>query len=168
MLDSETVASGMNENEQGKRSPELTSGADSKSQISADKVTGIVMPVQKGSPVTDNCESIGSKRESPSSGNALTVARDENDNHVMPVDIKPDAKRMDLDSAVADDVSERSEENFGRKEVISSGSLAHPDFQIPVKEKEDPKTCDSDLERKKSAVAAELNPGNANPSNRES
>ncbi|XP_058778705.1 uncharacterized protein LOC131652765 [Vicia villosa] len=164
MLVSETVASGMNENDQGKRSPELSSGADSKTQIGADKVTGIVMPVQKGSPVTDNCESIDIKRESPSSGNALTVARDENDNRVMPVDIKPDVKRMDLDSAVADDVNERSEENFGRKEVIGSGSLAHPDLPIPVKENEDPKPCDSNLERKKSVVAEELIAGNANPS----
>ncbi|CAI8594439.1 unnamed protein product [Vicia faba] len=162
MLVSETIASSMNENEQGKRSPELSSGADSKTQISADKVTGNVMPVQKGSSVTDNCESIDLKRESPSSGNALTVARDENDNHVMPGDIETDEKQKDLDSAVADDVNERSEENFGRKEVSGSGSLAHPDLPISVKENEDLKTCDSILERKKSAVAAELNAGNAN------
>ncbi|MCI35024.1 serine-rich adhesin for platelets-like, partial [Trifolium medium] len=52
-----------NGNEQGKKSPGLSSGVDSKSQNSAEKVTGILRPVQKGSPVTDTCESMDLKRE---------------------------------------------------------------------------------------------------------
>lgn len=166
MLVSETVASGMIESEPGKKSPELSSGVDSRSQISAEKVTGII-PVQKSSPVADTCESIDVKREDvmlPASGSALTVSRDENANNVMAVEIKPSEKRMDLDSAVADGVDERCEENSVRKELIGSSSV---NSDIPItseKENEVPETCDSNIEGKKSVVAAELNAGNANTS----
>ncbi|CAJ2665492.1 unnamed protein product [Trifolium pratense] len=144
-----------NGNEQGKKFPGLSSGLDSKSQNSAEKVTGILRPVQKGSPVTDTCESMDLKREDvvpPAPGNALSVSRDDNANHVMPAEFEPDEKRMDLDSAVSDG-------------VIGSGSSVLPDLPITsVKENEVPKTCDSNLERKKSVDTAELNAGNAIPS----
>ena len=163
-----STASAMIENEHGKKSPELSSGVDCKSQIRVEKVTGTVMPIQKGSLVTDNSESRDLKMEdviSPASGNALTVSRDENANNVTPVAVEPDEKRKDLDSAVADGVNEHGEESSDRKDVIGSGSSVHPDLPIvPEIEDEVPKKCDPSLERKKSVAAMELNAANAAPS----
>ncbi|XP_004489323.1 uncharacterized protein [Cicer arietinum] len=170
MLVPKAVASVMNENEHGKKSPELSPGVDNESQISAEKVTGMVIPMQKGSPVADKSESIDLIREnvmSPASGNVLTIARDEIANNGKPFENKPDEKRMDLDSSVADGVNNRFEENFGREEVIGhcSSSSVKPDVPIvPGKDNDVPKTSESNLEGKKSVVAGELNVGGANPS----
>ena len=152
----------MIENEHGKKSPELSSGVDCKSQISAEKERDIVMPIQKGSPVADNCESIDLKMEDallPASGNSVTESRDENAKNVMAVEIEPDEKQKDLDSAVADGVNERSEDSFGRKEVIGSGSSVRPDLPIVPAIQTEVK-----LEIKKSVVAAEVSAANADPS----
>lgn len=170
MLVSKAVGTVKTENELGKKSPELSSVVHNDNQISAEKVIGTSLSVQKGSPVTENCESVDLKKEdvtSPASGNALTVSRDEKADDMKPLEIQPDEKRTGLDSLVSDGVNDCAEENSGRKDVLvqCSGSAVHSDFPaIHGKVKELPKTCESNVDGNQSEVAGEWHAHSANPS----
>ncbi|TKY50385.1 mediator of RNA polymerase II transcription subunit 26c [Spatholobus suberectus] len=158
MLVSKAGASVKAENEIGEKQPELSSGVDNENQISTEKISGTGILAQKASPVTENCESTYLKRESPTSGNALLVSRDENADDMKSVVIEPEERRMEQDSSVPDDVNECAEDNMGRKEAVGQcpGSSVHPDLPtMPRKENEASKACEHELDANQSEVAGE-------------
>lgn len=160
MLVSKAVAGMVIENEQCKKSPELSSGVVDENQTGAEKVTGMGVPVQKGSLVADNCESKDFKKENVS-GNALTVPMDGKADGVEPGEIVTDKKQMNLDSAVADSVVEQPKGSFGREEIMGhgSGSSSHSDLPaLPEKDNEMPKSCESNRDGNKAEVASIVNP----------
>lgn len=150
------------EKEGGEKSSELSSDVGIENQIIAEKVTSTGVSLQKPSPVAENCESIDLKKEDvtvPSAfGNALMVSRDENTNDMKSVEVEPDKKRMDLESAVSSGINECVEENLGRKEVLGHHSCLsdHPELlTIPGLENEVPKTSECNLDRIESKAAVE-------------
>ncbi|RZB45962.1 hypothetical protein D0Y65_050127 [Glycine soja] len=158
MLVPKAVASVKSENESGEKHPELSSGVDNENQISAEKSTGTGILVQKASPVSENCESLYLKKESPTSGNAVMVSRDENADDTKSVVIEPDERRTEQDLSVSDDVNERAD-TMGRKEAIGqcSGSSVHPDLPTMPREENDAfkASAEQKLDTNKSEVAGE-------------
>ncbi|XP_061369759.1 uncharacterized protein LOC133312556 [Gastrolobium bilobum] len=158
---SKDVASVKIQKEVGEKSTELSSVVGNENQINEEKVSGPGISVQKASSVAENCESTDIKKEdvtSPASGNALMVSKNEKADDMNLVEIEPDEKRMDLDSAVSDGVSECVEENLGKKEAICpcSGSSFQPELPtFPGKENAVPKTSDCNLDGIESEVAEE-------------
>ncbi|XP_027359324.1 uncharacterized protein LOC113867987 isoform X2 [Abrus precatorius] len=167
MLASKAVASVEIENEVDEKPPELSSGVDNENQIGAEKMTGTGILVQKPPSVAENCESVDFKKESPASGNALMVSRDENANDMKSVEIVPDEKRNELVSSVSNDGTECAEDNLDRKEAIGhcSGSSVLPDLPtIAGKENEVHKSSERKVDGNQSEVAGEWQACSVNPS----
>ncbi|KAG4969834.1 hypothetical protein JHK82_035534 [Glycine max] len=164
LLVPKAVASVKSENESGEKQAELSSGVDNENQICSEKATGTGILVQKASPIAENCESLYLKKESPTSGNAVMVSRDENADDMKSVVIEPDERRMEQDLSVSDDVNECAEDTMGRNEAIGqcSGSSVQPDLPtMPRKENDVFKACERKLDANQSEVAGERHAGSA-------
>ncbi|CAJ1946809.1 unnamed protein product [Sphenostylis stenocarpa] len=158
MLVSKPVTNVESENESGEKQPESSSGVDNENPTSVEKATGSGILVQKASPAAENCESIYLKKESPASGNALMVPRDENANDMKSVVSESDVRRMEQDSSVPDDANECAEDNMGRKEAIGQYCAPSVQPELPTmsgKENEVFKSCEQNLDSNSSEVAGE-------------
>ncbi|BAU01065.1 uncharacterized protein HKW66_Vig0255820 [Vigna angularis] len=158
MLVSKPVTNVESENESGEKQPELTSGVDNENQISLEKATGTGILAQKASPIAENCESAYLKKESPASGNALIVPKDDSADDMKSVVIEPEVRPMDQDSSAPDDSNECAEVNTGKKETIGpcSGSSVQPDLQgVSRTESEVSKSCEQKLDANLSEVSGE-------------
>lgn len=164
MLVSKDVASSEAKDELGEKHHELSACVDNEDPISEEMATGTGMLVQKASPVAENYESTYFKKESPASGNALMVPRDENADDMKSVVIEPDERRMEQDSSVSDDVNECAEDTMGREEANGqcSGSTVHPNLStMPRKENEVSKACEHKMDANQSEVTGEKHPCSA-------
>ncbi|KAK7381376.1 hypothetical protein VNO78_34017 [Psophocarpus tetragonolobus] len=158
MLVSKAVVNVKAENELGEKQAEISSVMDNENQSSVEKATGTGIPVQKGSPVAENSESIYLKKESPASGNALMLPRDENADDLKSAVIEPVERRMEHDTSVSDDVNECAEDS--RKEAIGQCSGSSILADLPTmngKENEVSKACERKLDANQSEVAGERN-----------
>ncbi|KAF7819622.1 Transcription factor IIS [Senna tora] len=133
------------EKEGCEKSSEPSSGVGDESLISAEKVTGICVTVEKTSSLAENCESLEAKNENgfvpPSaSSNPLMESKTENADDIKPCEVEHNNERQkDLDSSSLAGNSHCGEENLDRKEAfgLCSGSSVHSESaKDPVLEHE--------------------------------